>query len=219
SFRIIDKNPHPSTTSKAIGLQYRVAEVLDWMGLTDQFRARSVPLTAGVSCYVKGAKLLTLRPGRLNARVGRDAFVPRPLIIPQSETEAILGESLRAHGGRVEWGTGFVNFNHVPGGGVSRLRRADGTETVVRSAHRVSCEGAHSLIRKQAGFSFEGKSYPMKFYMADVKLDWPYGRDEVHVWMHPDGVLAAMAMPGPNRWRLMIDSGQALGEGPAEVTL
>jgi 2-polyprenyl-6-methoxyphenol hydroxylase-like FAD-dependent oxidoreductase len=219
SFRVIDKSPHPSTTSKAIGLQYRVSEVLDWMGLTDQFRTRGVTLTAGVSCYVKGAKLLTLRPGRLNARVGRDAFVPRALIIPQSETEAILGESLCERGGRVEWGTGFVDFNHVPGAVVSRLRRADGTETVVRSKYLVSCEGAHSLIRKQARFSFEGKTYPMKFFMADVELDWHYGRDEVHAWMHPDGVLAAMAMPGHNRWRLMIDSGKAVGGGPAEVTL
>src|SRR5262249_22577128 len=83
----------------------------------------------------------------------------------------------------------------------------------------VSCEGAHSLIRKQAGFSFDGKTYPMKFFMADVELDWPYARNEVHAWMHPDGVLAAFAMPGHNRWRLMIDSGKAVGDGPAEVTL
>lgn len=219
SFRIIDKNPHPSTTSKAIGLQYRVAEVLDWMGLTDRFRTRGVTLTAGVSCYVKGAKLLTLRPGRLNARVGRNAFVPRAMIIPQSETEAILGESLCERGGRVEWGTGFVDFHHVPSGVVSRLQRADGTEIVVQSKYLVSCEGAHSLIRKQAGFSFEGKTYPMKFFMADVELDWAYSRDEVHVWMHPDGVLAAFAMPGHNRWRLMIDSGKTIGDGPADVTL
>ena len=219
TFRVIDKNPHPSTTSKAIGLQYRVSEVLDWMGLTDQFRTRGVTLTAGVSCYVKGAKLLTLRPGRLNARVGKGAFVPRALIIPQSETEAILGESLCERGGRVEWGTGFVDFKHVPGGVVSRIQRADGTETMVQSKYLVSCEGAHSLIRKQAGFSFEGKTYPLKFFMADVELNWRYGRDEVHAWMHPDGVLAAMAMPGHNRWRLMIDSGTAVGEGPAEVTL
>jgi 4,5-epoxidase len=178
-----------------------------------------VTLTAGVSCYVKGAKLLTLRVGGLTARVGRGAFVPRALIIPQSETEAILGESLRERGGRVEWGTGFVDFNPVPGGVVSRLQRADGTQTVVWSKYLVSCEGAHSLIRKQAAISFEGKTYPMKFFMADVELDWRYGRDEVHAWMHPDGVLAAMAMPGRNRWRLMIDSGTTAGEGPTEVTL
>jgi 4,5-epoxidase len=219
SFRIIDKNLHPSTTSKAIGLQYRVAEVLDWMGLTDEFRRRSVSVTAGVSCYVKGTKLLTLRPGRLNARVGRDAFVPRPLIIPQSETESILGESLRDHGGRVEWGTGFVDFNEVAGGVVSRLQHADGTASVVQSKFLVSCEGAHSLIRKQAGFSFDGKTYPMNFFMADVELDWHYSRDEVHAWMHPDGVFAAMPMPGHNRWRLMIDSGKDIGNGPAQVNL
>jgi 2-polyprenyl-6-methoxyphenol hydroxylase-like FAD-dependent oxidoreductase len=219
SFRIIDKSPHPSTTSKALGLQYRVTELLDWMGLTERFQARSHTLMGGISCYVKGTRLLNMRSGRLNARVGKDAFVPRPLIIPQSETEAILGESLHEHGVRVEWGTGFVAYNPVPDGVVCRLQRSDGTECVVASKYLVSCEGAHSLIRKQGGFSFEGKTYPMKFFMADVELDWGHGRDEVHVWMHPDGVLAAMPMPGSNRWRLMIDSGKFVGEGPAAVTL
>lgn len=219
AFRIIDKNLHPSTTSKAIGLQYRVSEVLDWMGLTEQFRTKAVELTAGVSCYVKGAKLLTLRPGRFAAQIGRDAFVPRPLIIPQSDTEAILGESLRKRGGRVEWGTAFVDFHHGPAGVVSHLQCADGSETLVESDYLVSCEGAHSLVRKQGGFSFEGKTYPMKFFMADVELDWRYCRNEVHAWMHPDGVLAAMAMPGQKRWRLMIDSGKSVADGPAKVTL
>jgi hypothetical protein len=39
SFRIIDKNLAPSSTSKAIGLQYHVSEVLTWMGLFERFRA------------------------------------------------------------------------------------------------------------------------------------------------------------------------------------
>ena len=38
--RIIDKKTGPSLTSKAIGLQYRVSEVLAYMGLAERFLQR-----------------------------------------------------------------------------------------------------------------------------------------------------------------------------------
>ena len=38
--RLVEKNAAPSTTSKAIGLQYRVSEVLACMGVVDRFLAR-----------------------------------------------------------------------------------------------------------------------------------------------------------------------------------
>ncbi len=218
-YRIIEKNAHPSTTSKAIGLQYRISEVLAWMGLIDRFVARGHSgMTGGVNCYVEGKKLLTLRMDRLHARAGKDAFAPRGLIIPQSETEAILGEALVERGGRVEWGTAFVEFTQDGDRVVSRLRLPDGSDEEVASKYLVSCEGAHSLVRKQAGFSFAGKTYPMKFFMADVELDWQASRHEVHAWMHPDGVFAAMALPGERKWRLMVDSGKTFDQ-PTEVTL
>src|SRR5215216_7353520 len=40
NLRIIDKNPGPSTTSKAIGLQYRVSEILASMGVVGRFFER-----------------------------------------------------------------------------------------------------------------------------------------------------------------------------------
>src|SRR5262245_13397087 len=39
--RVIDKASGPSSTSKAIGLQYRVSELLAWLGLVDRFEARA----------------------------------------------------------------------------------------------------------------------------------------------------------------------------------
>ena len=40
--RLVEKNAGPSTTSKALGLQYRVSEVLAWMGLAPEFLARPI---------------------------------------------------------------------------------------------------------------------------------------------------------------------------------
>ena len=217
-FRIIDKNQEPSTTSKAIGLQYRVSEVLTWMGLFDRFLSRGVTGT-GVSFYAGGERILHLRLDRLHGMSGRGAFEPKSIVLPQSVTESLLIEDLAERGGEVERGTSFVEFTQESDGVVSRIRRLDGGEEVVGSRYLVGCEGPHSAIRKQAGLSFEGKTYPVSYFMADVELDWEVDRGDVRVWIHEDGMFSAIPMPGERRWRLFVESGKKVEEGATEVTL
>ena len=196
--RIIDKNQEPSTTSKAIGLQYRVSEVLTWMGLFDRFLSRGVTGT-GVSFYAGGERILHLRLDRLHGMSGRGAFEPKSLVLPQSVTESLLIEDLAERGGEVERGTSFVEFTQESAGVVSRVRRPDGGEETVGSRYLVGCEGLHSVIRKQAGLSFEGKTYPVSYFMADVELDWEVDRGDVRVWIHEDSMFSAIPMPGERR--------------------
>lgn len=217
-FRIIDKNQEPSTTSKAIGLQYRVSEVLTWMGLFDRFLSRGVTGT-GVSFYAGGERILHLRLDRLHGMSGRGAFEPKSIVLPQSVTESLLIEDLAERGGEVERGTSFVEFTQESDGVVSRVRRPDGGEEVVGSRYLVGCEGPHSAIRKQAGLSFEGKTYPVSYFMADVELDWEVDRGDVRVWIHEDGMFSAIPMPAERRWRLFVESGKKVEEGATEVTL
>jgi 2-polyprenyl-6-methoxyphenol hydroxylase-like FAD-dependent oxidoreductase len=55
-------------------------------------------------------------------------------------------------------------------------------------------DGAHSTVRKQAGFSFAGKSYLLAFFMADVEVDWTPAHGENHVWFHRDGIFCGAAL-------------------------
>lgn len=119
-------------------------------------------------------------------------------MIPQSETEEILGDLLRQRGGRVEWETEFVSFAQDDAGIVSRLRRADGSEEEIATPWLVSCEGVHSVIRKQAGITFAGKTYPLALFLADVELEGPLAPNENYVWMHKDGSFAALPLPKQN---------------------
>src|SRR5215217_6621670 len=69
SFRIVEKNATPSTTSKAIGLQYRVSELLTWMGLFDRFQAHSMS-GAGLRFSANGEQMLHMRLDRLTGMSG-----------------------------------------------------------------------------------------------------------------------------------------------------
>lgn len=135
---------------------------------------------------------------------GRDAFAPQAIVIPQSETERILGDLLRERGGDIEWGMEFVDFEQDASSVFSKVR-ANGSDELIRSDYLVSCEGAHSVIRQQAAINFAGKTYPLAFFLADVTLAGPLHHGENHVWMHEGGSFAALSLPGPGTWRLFVD--------------
>jgi 2-polyprenyl-6-methoxyphenol hydroxylase-like FAD-dependent oxidoreductase len=217
--RIIDKNSGPSTTSKAIGLQYRVSEILACLGIVDRFLELGSSPTP-VNIYEGNRKLVRFEfnlPGRQS---GRDAFTPRPIMLPQSDTERLLGDLLRERGGQIEWDMELVSVSQSETSVTSTVRKQDGSEEIINSSWLVSCEGAHSVVRKQTGISFVGKTYPLAFALADVEIEWPISHEENHVWMHKDGAFAALPLPAaPNLWRLFIEASSNPDELSEGVTL
>jgi 4,5-epoxidase len=208
---VIDKAEGPSTTSKAIGLQYRVSELLACMGLIDAFAARAVKQTT-VNMLVDGSLVSKLVLGEFPAAV-EGAFAPRVLIIPQSETERLLGSALGAAGGRVQWSSEFVSLSQGEGYVEALLSSSD----TVRAQYLVSCEGAHSVARKQLNIAFDGQTYPHDFIMADVTVnETALKTGQAYSFLHPRGVLSAITMPGERRWRLFIEAGDTRVE---DVTL
>lgn len=202
--RLIEKKSGPSITSKAIGLQYRVSEILACMGVADRFLRRSGSPTT-VNMYAQSRRLVSLRFKANGYESGRGAFQPRPFMIAQSDTEEILAEIVRERGGAVEWNTELTGLTQNAERVVAQLRLPDGTEQFAACDWLVSCEGAHSVARKAIGAEFAGKTYPLAFVMADVKLQGAIAQGENHVWMHPDGSFAALPFPQKDRWRLFVE--------------
>ena len=202
--RIIDKKAGFSTTSKAIGLQYRVSEIFACMGIVDRFLQEGVRPTR-VNIFQRDRLLVQLKFEASGTESGRDAFSPQAIVIPQSRTEQMLGEVVRERGGEIEWNTEFVEFHQDESSVQAHLRDAVGADQHVSCKWLVSCEGAHSRVREQAGISFGGKTYPLAFFLADVELDGPLVHGENYVWMHRDGSFAALPLPAPRTWRLFVD--------------
>ena len=215
--RIVDKKAGFSKTSKAIGLQYRVSEVLACIGVADRFLAKGGTPTA-VNIFVRDRRLVQLKFAASGTENGRHAFEPKAIVIPQSETERLLGDLLLELGGRIEWNTEFLGFEQDAHGVLSQLKIGD-TQQQVASDWLISCEGAHSVIREQAGLSFGGKTYPLAFLLADVQLDSALNHGENYVWLHKDGSFAALPLPGPNTWRIIVDATKAPKLGDVSLDL
>lgn len=217
-FRILEKKPERSKTSKAMGLQPRLSEVFCVLGVAEAFFERGLSNIAALNVRSGDRKPLTIPVRPPSNQSGRDACQPRMIIIPQSITEEILETALIERGHSVERRREVIAFEQKGDRVEATVRAEDVAEEAISARFLVSCEGAHSIIRKQSGFSFSGSAMPLRFLLADVTIDWDAPDNEVQIFFHRDGALAALPF-GAKKFRLIIECAEDGAKSPAEVTL
>jgi len=217
-FRIVEKKAERSKTSKALGLQPRLSEIFGIWGIAHEFFARGFSGVRALNLRVADRKLLTVPVQFEQDLVGRDACRPRLMIIPQSVTEEILETTLSQRGHNIERCRELIGFDQSTDFVNSVIRDQDGVEENIRSRFLVGCEGAHSVVRKEAQFTFAGAKFPMRFLLADVTIDWDLPDNEVQVWFHRDGSFAALPF-GAQKWRLIVECADDSNDAASEVTI
>jgi 2-polyprenyl-6-methoxyphenol hydroxylase-like FAD-dependent oxidoreductase len=75
------------------------------------------------------------------------------------------------------------------------VTRPDGTTARVHARYVVGCDGMHSVVREEPGIGFTGDRYPQSFVLADIGMDWPFPRDEVHLFFSPAGLVVVAPLP------------------------
>ncbi|MFD8738635.1 FAD-dependent monooxygenase [Streptomyces sp. NPDC059618] len=201
--RIVDRLPARLPYAKAVGIQPRTLEIWDHMGLTRTVLEAAVPMY-GQLTYVNGAE-----------RDRIDLVLPPEVpygfaALPQYETERILEAHLARSGTAIERDTELVSFVQDAEGVTVALRSASGAEEEVRARYLVGCDGAHSLVRKQLGLTFEGSAFPEEYMLGDVEVDWdlPQGYGVRSQHRNADGevddLLVCIPLPGRNRYRMSM---------------
>lgn len=201
--RIVDRLPTRLPYAKAVGIQPRTLEIWDHMGLTRTVLEAAVPMY-GQLAYVNGTE---------QARI--DLVLPPEVpygfaALPQYETERILDTYLARFGTGIERGTELVAFSQDADGVTVALRSASGTEEEVRTRYLVGCDGAHSIVRKKLGLTFEGSAFPEEYMLGDVEVDWdlPQGYGVRAMHRNGDGevddILVCIPLPGRNRYRMSM---------------
>lgn len=150
--RIVDRLPARLPYAKAVGIQPRTLEIWDRMGFVQAALEAAVHMR-GQLTYVNGVEQPRL-----------DMVLPpevpyRFAALPQYETERIVEEFLVRFGTHIERETELVSFVQDADGVTCRLTGPAGEEEV-RTRFLVGCDGAHSIVRKGLGLSFEGAPSP-----------------------------------------------------------
>lgn len=194
--RIVDRAPQPANISKALAVWSASLEALHGMGVVDRF------LEAG-----KRLRSLTIGDGPRTLAVmkvghGIDSPYPFPLLLPQSQTEKILGEQLAALGVRIERGVELTGFTQDDDGVTAALRHGDGRTEESRSGYLVGCDGARSLVRQTLGIEFQGYTEPETYLLGDVLIEGEgLDHQSIYLWWHNGGTIALFPF-GDHVWRL-----------------
>ncbi|MFD4138880.1 FAD-dependent monooxygenase [Streptomyces sp. NPDC058572] len=214
--RVIDRLPARMPYAKAVGIQPRTLEIWDRMGMVRTALEAAVPMR-GQLLYVNGAQ-----QARIDLKLPPD--VPYGFAaLPQYETERIVEEHLAVFGTGIERGTELVSFAQDGDGVTSRLTTAAGGEQELRSRFLIGADGAHSIVRKTLGLTFEGGAFPDEYMLADVEVDWDlpqgYGVRAMH---RSDGtvddLLVCIPLPGRSRYRMsmLVPPELSAGRGQGE---
>jgi 2-polyprenyl-6-methoxyphenol hydroxylase-like FAD-dependent oxidoreductase len=198
-FRIIDRSLDRAGESRALGVQARTLEILDSVGLGNTLVARG-RRSARLVLHFGARTIAAVQLGDIGPTDTRFPFI---LFISQAETERLMGKHLVGSGVTIERGVELMQFDdrgtHVD----CVLRRPNGSEEQVRTGYLVGCDGAHSTVRKGAGFSFEGGSYPQDFVLGDVEADGPLEPRAINSFVGSGGVAMFFPLGTPSTWRVI----------------
>lgn len=187
--RIVERRKEATRESRAFAVQARSLELLQAMGLADELIARGI-VTPSVNIHVRGKFA-----GGLDFSLAEAGDTPFPfiLMVPQSETEDVLGTDLERLGVVIERDVDVVGYSMDSVGVSVQLNRGDGTSETVDCAYIVGADGSRSIVREQAGIAWEGELLPQRFLLADCKVEWPFDHQNFRVFLH--GQLIGLFMP------------------------
>ena len=107
-------------------------------------------------------------------------------MIPQDVTERVLADRLAALGGTIHRGVTATAASQDANGARVTVASAAGTQ-IIAARYVVAGDGLDSLVRRAAGIGFDGEPAEGSFVLADVRMDWPLGRDEVSLFFSRAG--------------------------------
>lgn len=199
--RIVDPLLEPPQYAKAVGVQPRTLEVFERMGILRQILDAAVPFY-GQIVYVNGELA-----GQVDFALPDD--VPFGFIgLPQYSTERVLREELATRGVPIERGVRLVGFEQ-DADGVTATLDGEGGQQTVRARYLVGADGAHSVVRKTLGLSFEGAAFEEQYMLGDVEVDWSQTPGYAIRAMHQtdgkiDDLLVCIPLPGRGRYRMSM---------------
>jgi 2-polyprenyl-6-methoxyphenol hydroxylase-like FAD-dependent oxidoreductase len=211
--RIIDKALAPLKYCRAIGVTPRTLEVFERLGV-----ARQV-IDAGL--WITGMRSVVAGRGSEDMILPDLGLPYAQLGVPQYETERVLTEALRGPGIAIERGVELASLTQDAQGVTAELKDAAGATTTGRYAYVIGCDGAHSLVRKAIGATFEGEAYPWPFMLGDVHIDWelPYGMALRAIRPHddrPPDMFIAIPLPEGGRYRVSMLAPPTLPTGAGD---
>jgi 2-polyprenyl-6-methoxyphenol hydroxylase-like FAD-dependent oxidoreductase len=212
-FVVVEKNEAITPFSKALGVHARTLEIYEQIDLAKPAVERGT--IAGKVRLLEGGKIVG-EVDLSNMGEGLSAY-PFLLVLEQSENERLLYDYVQRHLRDVDWQSELESFSQNESGIVAQVKTSNGETKSIAAKYLVGCDGPRSVVRHGLGLSFEGSTFARTFYVADVRIDWKFSHDALHVCIAEHGVVAFFPMPGENRWRIVGGFPEGHDKDPSEI--
>jgi 2-polyprenyl-6-methoxyphenol hydroxylase-like FAD-dependent oxidoreductase len=199
-FRIVDKQKDRAHESRAFAIQAKSMEIFQNLGFANEFLkiARS---NVDFAFFINGKKQI-----ETNFKYFKHQDTPFPSIyfLPQTETERLFIQFLEKKGFFIEREKELLNFSQDNESVQATIKNhATGLLEKLNCAYIIGCDGAHSAVRHQLNFSFEGNAYAQLFNLADARIEWPYAHNKFIFFLGKDGILVHIPLT-ENISRIML---------------
>ena len=157
---VLERLPGISEIPKGNGLVGQIVQVLDYRGLLDRLRAEAT--------WAGPVPRFSFGPLQLDfSRLGTSPL--HILSVPQRRLERVLEQRLAELGGTVRRGHELTALSQDDDAVTLDALGPDGAYQL-RARYLVGCDGAHSLVRKQAGVGFPGVTSTEISRIGQVRL-------------------------------------------------
>lgn len=196
--RVLEKRESIASHSRSLGIHPPSLECFDKAGITEPFLKHGLKIKTGRAYYGRNP-IGTIRFDRC----------PPPhtyiLSIPQNQTEQILQEEVRKQHPGCLIRMADVRKVSQEAESVHITYMVRGEKREIFGEWIVGCDGKNSIVRASAGIPFRGGPYPDTYVMGDFTDQTGLGSDAA-VWLHPDGLIEGIPMPGEKRrWVVKTD--------------
>jgi NADPH-dependent dioxygenase len=213
SARSIDRLPAPATTSRAVTIHARTAEIMERIDqrLIDRHMTRALPSKGYVLHFVDDSGHRSeVRPGLDFTTL--DCRYPGLYLHGQHETEQVLRDYLRSeHDQGTEWGVELIGVRHIDCGALASVRHVDGRVEEIAARYLVACDGSNSRVRRALQLVQDESDYQGSVMQnLDIFLEqFPDTDDYVHYCAGRDHFVMIVKLPGGYHRLLLSDRGKA----------
>lgn len=198
SFRIIDKNIKPVSTSRALALQARTMEFYLQLGIADEILAAGNS-AAGLRFTKNNRPYADLNLGETGKTVSR---FPELFFLTQDLHEKILIKKLESLKIKIERQTELLQFTQDKYKVEATVKGPAGEETITAS-YLCGCDGADSEVRHILGIKFFKKAFQQNFFIADLTATGVQSENNVLVSVNRNNFCIMMSLKPANSFRVM----------------
>lgn len=187
---LIDKKAGPTTTSNAAGVQARTLELWKTFGILDEAFRLGNKIT-DVYAFSGEKRLFDINFAHI------DSPYQCILLLPQSQTEALMRKAFEALGGCILQSHTLSRVTQSEAGINAELLDANGETLAIHADYLIGADGYHSTVRDCAKIPFETIEYDGHFILMDVPILKPDSlNNQINLAFHEHGLFATFPMKG-----------------------